>query len=161
MNHSWIGITYSAYAPSILHKMDIDYRFGAIVLNIIKDSPAEQAGVQIGDVITFVNKQIVKSFNKSLTNTSALISTLDSNKEIELTIIRQHKEKTLSITPIEAPLLQTQDAVKKISLDIWPGMTVLPLEDYKQEILGLETKKSICFICSKSHSPHSCSSIGY
>lgn len=154
-DHAWIGIIYSAYAPSILNKMDIDYRFGAIVTNIIKDSPAEHAGIVIGDMITKVDTQTVKSFNPSLTNTSALISTLDSNVAIDITIKRAGKTKILPITPIESPLLQTQDAVIQISKNIWPGMNVLPLEDYKQELLGLEVNKSFVLYVKKiiPHTP--------
>lgn len=136
LNHGWIGIIYDSFSPTTLSDMNIHYRFGSIITNIVHGSPAYNSKLQIGDIIISLNNQKIHAFNSSLNNTTALISTLGANKTIDLLIIRNNTTQKIQTTTISAPNLEYENNL--ISSQIWPGMTVIPLENYKKELLGLE-----------------------
>lgn len=64
------------------------------VTEVLKNSPAATAGLQVGDVITSVN-------GKALTSTSTFISTVKSNegKPITLGVVEKGESKTITLTP--------------------------------------------------------------
>lgn len=147
-DHAWVGLSYDAFSPVTLYKMNINYRLGSIITNIVRDSPADKASLLIGDMILSVNGVKVKSFNSNLTNTTALISTLDSGNEIEIEVRRNNENIAINVTPTVEPDFDNRDTLLAISENIWPGMSVIPLEDYKQELLGLSTESFIVYVDS-------------
>ncbi len=64
-NHGWLGVSVQVVGPEIagaLH-MDRDNPQGVIVTEIVPDSPAEQAGLQVGDVIKTANGHPVQAIH--------------------------------------------------------------------------------------------------
>ncbi len=66
---------------------------GAVVTQVILGSPAEKAGIQVGDIITHVNNTLIKNAN-DVVNAIGLIR-VDSKTDI--TILRQGKSLALSV----------------------------------------------------------------
>ncbi len=70
---------------------------GALVLEVLKDTPAERAGVKAGDVITKVG-------DKSVRDADDLVSTLDAaGKKVALTVLRKGAARTIEAELGEAP----------------------------------------------------------
>lgn len=67
---------------------------GAVVISIEENSPAQKGGLQIWDLITKVNNIPIRSAAE-LKNT---IGTLNPNSKVTLTILRNKRERTLTIT---------------------------------------------------------------
>lgn len=78
----------------LFQQMGIPDAHSVKVLMVNKDSPAEQAGLQIGDIINRIN-------NQSIENTDQLVSIVKDNrgKEVTLTYQRDNKLVDVSITP--------------------------------------------------------------
>jgi len=58
----YLGITVSArYTPDVLEKYD--YPVGAVVYSVAKDSPADDAGVKQGDIVTKFNGKKITHYN--------------------------------------------------------------------------------------------------
>lgn len=72
---------------------------GAEVVEVVPGSPAEAAGLQVGDRVTSVDGQPVSS-TESLV---ALVRAGRVGEEMELTILRGGQEMTVPVTPIAAP----------------------------------------------------------
>lgn len=72
---------------------------GAVVISIEKDSPADKAGLKIWDVITKVNQTTIRS----AADLKNVIGTFNPNTKVTLTIMRDKKERTLSVTLTKAP----------------------------------------------------------
>ena len=51
----WLGITFQPITEDMAKGFNLDNSNGAIVSNIMKDSPAEKAGINIGDIIIKFN----------------------------------------------------------------------------------------------------------
>ncbi|MBC7238176.1 MAG: PDZ domain-containing protein [Chloroflexi bacterium] len=65
----------------------------ALVVQVVEDSPAERAGIRVGDIILAVDGQ---NLSEELSLTEA-IAEHDPGDRIELTIFRQGRERTVEV----------------------------------------------------------------
>jgi serine protease Do len=68
----WTGIHYDQMNPSIARYLGLSSGGGVIVTDIDRNSPAQKAGLEVGDVILQLNGKEVKSFNDIQTITDNL-----------------------------------------------------------------------------------------
>jgi serine protease Do/serine protease DegQ len=74
--------------------MELEATQGAFIEQVTKDSAAQEAGIEAGDVITKVNDKNVKSFNEL----RGKIGSIGAGKSVKLTVIKSSgKEKTYKI----------------------------------------------------------------
>ncbi len=59
-----LGVSMYTVTPDIAHSLGLASASGALVSQVVAGSPAEKAGVRVGDVITSVNGQPVKSYSE-------------------------------------------------------------------------------------------------
>lgn len=98
---------------------------GAVIIAIEEDSPAQNAGLKVWDLITKVNNKEVKSPSE-LKN---IIGTFNPKERITLTIIRDKKEQTISLTLAKAKEEQTQTLGAKVG-----GISGLSVDNLTQEL---------------------------
>lgn len=55
-----IGITVQDISPELAEAFDLDKQTGAVINNVLADSPAEKVGLQPGDIIIAINDKPVK-----------------------------------------------------------------------------------------------------
>ena len=99
VTRSWLGVIIQDLDSETADALDIDTRNGALISDVVKDSPAEAAGIQEGDVIIEFN-------GKSISNTANLknvvsISTPESTNRVK--VIRDGAQKTVKVTLQELP----------------------------------------------------------
>lgn len=59
----WTGIHYDVMTPDVARYLGLKSNRGVIISDVDKDSPAAQAGIQIGDVIVAINGREVNEFD--------------------------------------------------------------------------------------------------
>ena len=94
IDHGYLGISMNDVTPDNAHFFNLPEASGAIVAQVSPGSPASQAGVQQGDVITALNGQ-------KLANSGALqvtVSELTPGTGITLGVLRNGKPTTLHLT---------------------------------------------------------------
>lgn len=97
--HPYIGILGTTvdkdYAKA--HNLKLDY--GAIIAEVLKDSPAEKAGLKKGDIIVKFNDEKVEDME------GLIVAVRDRNVGDKVTIIyvRKNEEKTIDMTLAEKP----------------------------------------------------------
>ena len=99
VTRSWLGVIIQDLDSETADALDIDTRNGALIADVVKDSPAEAAGIQEGDVIVEFN-------GKSIANTANLknvvsLSTPESTNRVK--VIRDGAPKTVKVTLQELP----------------------------------------------------------
>ena len=99
VTRSWLGVIIQDLDSETADALDIDTRNGALIADVVKDSPAEAAGIQEGDVIIEFN-------GKSIANTANLknvvsLSTPESTNRVK--VIRDGAPKTVNVTLQELP----------------------------------------------------------
>jgi Do/DeqQ family serine protease len=82
-----LGVSMYTVTPDIAHSLGLPSAVGALVSQVVEGSPADQAGIRTGDVITAVNGQPVKS-NSELRNTIGLLRVGD---KVEIGLLRDGK----------------------------------------------------------------------
>jgi serine protease Do len=108
----WLGVGIQNISPELAENLDIDKTEGVIVTEIMKDSPAEKAGIEIEDVILAINSEKIKN----VTQLSTRVGSTDPGTKIKLKILRGGKEKTVSITIGEFPADKPQARAQKKSI---------------------------------------------
>ena len=127
----------------------MDHLNGAIITQVIKDSPAEDAGVKEKDVIVSVDGEKVNDSS----NLKNLISSGRPNDKTKLTVIRDGHEKKLTVTlglrPGEKELAETFRFGEKMF-----DLLGLRVETYESEEGKFSnTKKGVRVIEIKPGSP--------
>lgn len=101
--HGFLGIQAQDVTPQVAAADGLSVQSGVLVMAFANDaagqSPAQQAGLQVGDVITAVNGQAV-STNDDLA--SALISKAPGTK-VSLTVVRGSNTSTITVALGERP----------------------------------------------------------
>ena len=60
VTRGWLGVLIQDVTRSLAESFGMEQPHGALVAQVIKDSPAQKAGVQVGDIIVSYNDQVVK-----------------------------------------------------------------------------------------------------
>jgi serine protease Do len=90
----YLGIVIQQLTPDLAESFDIEPGQGILIAQVSEDSPAEKAGLRQGDVIVAYRGQPVKDIG----NFRNQVSLTSPGSTEELTILRDHKRKTVSVT---------------------------------------------------------------
>jgi len=99
VNRGWIGVQIQPVTADIAESLGMKGTGGALVTEPQADSPAAQAGVLPGDVISAVNGNTVKDAR----DLAKQIGAMDSGSSVKLTVWRKGEEKNISLTLGELP----------------------------------------------------------
>jgi serine protease Do len=89
-----LGVWIQDLTPQLADQFGLKDRSGALVSNVIEDSPAEKAGIEQGDVIVSVDGVSVDDPNQ-LKN---LIAGLKPGYKANLSVMRSGREKTITVS---------------------------------------------------------------
>jgi len=98
-SHPYLGIGYQPITPDVAAAYNLPVQWGAYVTRVAASSPAEQAGIQQGDMITQIG-------NVTLDATHSYLNTLFTYKagdQINIGISRNGKNMQVQVTLGEAP----------------------------------------------------------
>jgi serine protease Do/serine protease DegQ len=94
-----LGVSMYTVTPDIAHSLGLASAAGALVSQVVEGSPADQAGVRVGDVITSVNGQPVRS-NSELRNVIGLLRVGD---RMDIGLVRDGKPMRVTAFIAAAP----------------------------------------------------------
>jgi serine protease DegS len=99
----WLGVAIQDITPELARSFDLESLDGVIISNIVRNGPADEAGLMRGDVITHVNTQAVKDVRAALT----LISQARPGTSVTIRGIRQGKNFDVDVTVRQRPKQQS------------------------------------------------------
>jgi S1-C subfamily serine protease len=97
--HPYVGIEYVPLSPAVSAQNGISVPYGAYIEKVVSGSPAAQAGLQAGDVITAIDGTKIES-------DSALAQILSGDKPgdtVTLTVLRGSQTLTIKVTLAQLP----------------------------------------------------------
>lgn len=111
-DRGWLGITIQALTEDIAKFWNLDLPGGIIVNDLVANSPARKAGLEVGDIIAEVNsQQLAIDRDEKLPVFQRLIAELGPQAAVELSVIRRSESTTdtlqLLATLGKAPLAAT------------------------------------------------------
>jgi len=99
VSRGWLGVNIQPLTPELAESFGTRAKQGALVSQVLADTPARAAGLRAGDVILSVDGQSVAG-PKEL---SAAIAKLEPGSEAKLVVLRDGEEKNFSVALAERP----------------------------------------------------------
>ena len=118
VTRGWLGVLIQDVTRELAESFGMDMPRGALVAQVLPNSPAEAAGLQVGDVILRFN-------GKEIRNSSvlpAMVGTSPVNKDAELAVIRDGDSTRIKVKIGELP---AEEDLKLVGTARDPGRTSL------------------------------------
>jgi serine protease Do len=150
VTRGWLGVAIQNVTPELAKEFGLKRSKGALVTEVFEDSPAEEAGLQRGDIILAVNKKKVSDV-ETLRN---IVAQSKVGSTIELQVLRDRKtiiieaevaELSQDVTEAKSGGRQEDEAEEK---NVLAGLTVMDLTGDIAKQLGLPRKEEGVVIVS-------------
>ncbi len=131
----WLGVLIQEVTRELAESFGMENPHGALVAKVLDDSPAAEAGLEVGDVIVeFNGKKVMRS-----SGLPPLVGRAKVGKEAEVTVIRDKKRRNIGVLIAQLPNTITQAA---FTPETSPpeGNSALGM---KVETLGSEVRKRL------------------
>jgi 2-alkenal reductase len=99
-SYPYLGIAGGTITPQTAEEADIPENTLGVFVSQIAGTPAQQAGIRTGDIITAIDDRDVRSFEDLI---SYLLTSTEPGQIVELTILRNGAVQTLPLTVGERP----------------------------------------------------------
>lgn len=137
VTRGWIGVAIQPITPELAQSFDLEGEKGALVAEIVKDSPAEKAGIKTGDIILEFNGKKIHEMNEL----PRLVAATPVGKKVTVKILREGKAEDV---PVTVERLKDGDAGGQpgISQDRL-GMTVRALNKDLAARMGIKEQSGV------------------
>jgi len=143
VDRGWLGISLQALTRDMVEYWGLDLSGGIIVNEIMSESPAEKAGLAVGDIISQINgQQIEVDKEEKLPVFQRLMAELGPGAAVELTVIRRSETRidTLSLlATLEAAPMAAADADEYECKSLEFNVRNMVFADYMANNLEAET----------------------
>lgn len=138
VTRGWIGVTIQELTPELSQKFGAQRAQGALVSDVMKDSPAAKAGMRRGDIILTFDGKVVKD----VSNLRNMVAQSKIGDDVEMEILRSGREYSIKVTIIEFP--RTREVAEVIpdhstgdtEAELLTGLTVMDLSKETLKQLG-------------------------
>jgi serine protease DegQ len=100
VTRGWIGVEMQELTPELAESFKLESTDGTLIAGVIHDSPAEQAGIRPGDILTAIEGKHVTDSSSML----HLIAALQPGKRAAVTVMRNGKALQISVLVGKRPL---------------------------------------------------------
>jgi serine protease Do len=134
VTRGWLGVMIQQVTHDLAENFNLDRPIGALVGQVVPDSPAEKAGIKAGDVIiSYSGKEI-----SQMSMLPAMVASTNVGEKAELVLIRDGKKQNITVEigrmeDKEAILAGTETGTSKKL-----GITVQEITPKIAESLGIE-----------------------
>lgn len=138
VSRGWLGVLIQDVTRELAESFGMDKPYGALVAQVVEDSPASKGGLKVGDIIT--------EFNDTRINYSSdlppLVGRVAVGEKVKVKVLREGRTKVLTVKIAELP----KDDEMKLAGPTKPGMakskqlglTVYEVPDDLRELSQIE-----------------------
>jgi serine protease Do len=148
VTRGWMGISVQEVTEDIAKNLKLGQRNGALISEVFKGDPADQAGLRPGDVILEVNGKNINDTHQLL----ILIASFHVGDKVNVKVSRDGQEKTFQVTVAERkdrPEIARDPGDGKASF----GMTVQDITPQIARQLGIPQTKGVVVTDIEEGSP--------
>jgi len=141
-HRGWLGVKIQQVSEEIADSVGLDRPHGALVLEVSKGSPSEEAKIEAGDVIlSFDGREV-----NEMRSLPRMVAETKIGKKVEVKLWRKGKEKTVSVKLGEMDESETdqaeaapggEDIAPDVKSESLLGMSLAPLSDKLRQEFGL------------------------
>lgn len=99
VEHAFLGIQPGPLTSQIIERFGLEVEEGALVVGIVPDTPAEEVGMETGDVVTAIDDEPIRGVPDLL----GVLRSRDPGDEIDVTVQRGDEELTFSVELVDQP----------------------------------------------------------
>lgn len=149
--YGWLGITVQDLTEDLANYFGRTEKSGVLVAKVIKDGPADKAGIKESDIITQLDNQPLKNVRELLNTVSCAFI----GKKIKLTVIRDKKPFTFEVIVGARPedLDNLTEEGQVVTPDVWRGLEVVDLTSENIKDLNIEEKNGVLVTSVEPGSP--------
>lgn len=137
---AYIGISPQEITPDIMESFNLKEVAGVLIAKVEKDSPADKAGLQVGDVILEFDGERVPNVPKF----RIAVATAAIGKSLPVKIVRDNKDEVIKITldafPEDAVATTTDKSGKTI---VGSGISVEAIDSQFAKRIGVNADKGV------------------
>jgi len=135
----WLGVGIQPLTPELGEKFGVVDGKGILVNEVFKGDPAEQAGIQSGDIIIKIGKEAVETPNQL----SRVVASIGPGEQVMITIIRDNQmvEMPVALGVKKEQAVVTSLVPSKTQVDL--GIDVSPITEQLAEKFELQAKEGI------------------
>ncbi len=128
VNRGWLGVHIQEVSKDLAESFGLDKAVGALVAEVVADSPAFEAGLQAGDIIIEVNGKDVITSGQVVHHVGAI----PPGQQALFTVVRDGESQLIEVTI--GSLADAEEKAKQLaqSQDVYVerlGLRVLPLDE--------------------------------
>jgi serine protease Do len=139
VTRGWLGVMIQQVTPELAENFGLDRPIGALVGQVMPDSPAEKAGLKAGDVILEYNGKEVSQMSML----PAMVASTGVGEKASLVLIRDGKKQTLTVEIGKLEDEETVIADTETGTSKKLGMSVQELTPKLAESLGIEETEGL------------------
>ncbi|MFP4561519.1 MAG: Do family serine endopeptidase [Thiohalorhabdus sp.] len=131
VSHGYLGVGIQELDRDLARSMGLEKPRGGLVADVKPDSPADEAGLQSGDIILEVDGESIDRSG----DIPPLIGRLDPGTEVTLTLLREEEriEKTATLGSLQEARSEAQGGESATEPTSVVGMRLVPVPDRLRE----------------------------
>ncbi len=150
VSRGYLGLLPSELTPTLKEALKLDDKQkGVFVETVEPKTPAEEGGLEPGDVIVEVDNEPVSD----VTDFRFRVAKHAPGSELELTVLREYKEKKLIFTLADRLDYVAAANQQKSEDSTWMGLTVTSLQSPQARQMNLEVDEGVLVINVGKDSP--------
>ena len=94
VTRGWVGVAVQELTPELTESFNLDNIQGVLISEVVRGSPADQAGVRAGDILTLINNKQLLTDSSSMLET---ISSLPPGEVVVFKLLRNQREIVVNV----------------------------------------------------------------
>jgi len=145
----WLGVSVQEITEDIAKNLKLKTEEGALVSDVFQGDPAEQAGIQAGDVIVEINGHQIKDTHELI----RIVAGIPVGEMVKIKVLRDGKPKTFTVTVTERPESRDVAGAEPDKSGEYFGMIVQEITPEIAEHLGLTDAAGVVITQVENGSP--------
>jgi serine protease Do len=133
----WLGVQVQRVTPELAKSFGLDRERGALVADVMSETPAEKAGIERGDIITEFNGRKIEEMN----DLPRVVANTPPNADVPVKVLRKGQEKVVQVKITE--MKEERAAASGGTLEEGLGLTVQELTPEIARNLGVAESKGV------------------
>jgi serine protease Do len=136
----WLGVVIQGITPELAEQFELESERGALVSRVLPDGPADDAGLEHGDVIVEFDGKPVADWK----DLPRIVADTPVGEKVSLRVVRKGKEKTLRVEIGELEEPELAEAPNKAESEPAAlGIRVQDLTDELAQQLGVDEENGV------------------
>jgi len=134
----WVGIGIQDLNPELMKSFNVKEKEGALVSQVYEGSPAEKAGLKVGDIVVEIDGKKIKNSQDVVHE----VLKKEVGQKVEIEIIREGKPMKVPVTTREMPSEPTEQKTTPERRE-WFGLRVIDITPDIAQQLGLPKAEGV------------------